>query len=496
MRISGKLWSDFEVEAGHGTRSGQIPGLQVEVGLYQLASENDDNVGFAIPDQTTTVEISGTEDAGDFKLGAAEFSLPAMSKPLPPGFYRLACKLVFDRQSEAVKNALKWVRDVYGMTAENTPIFGSKRHVEVWKDLVENEMCKSEGTLYLGKSPKSIVCRDASYEVYKNLLVLSGQRDEFEKQYEIDKKNPALNQAKIKASFQQSVKLIDMLQARAGGKMTGVETKSYSDTLAGMHNCREDIQRFEDDLKLKYWIALDTFNYAFHSINKTGCNCAIAIEKGDNLADRIERERKLQALRNDPVALKVRNDARELAFKSTPEPIKRAAYEFYRRAEETTDFDSATYTKLTGKLVNAEPAKWSAFRVKFIREFRKHSDAALAAIDLSTTYAIQKWPDIYKEAVEVRDAIITYIYSYEMYLRTLSLQKSGANGAAIKAEEKQCEEDWKTEAGDDLKLLEHYFPGAKAPPSAVYSRWDTATKRAKRLLKLSDYAYRYSLKIK
>lgn len=496
MRISGSLWSDFEVEAGHGLPAGQIQGLQVEVGLYQLASETDDKVGAVVPDQVTTVKIAATEDAGEFKLGAAEFALPAMAKPLPLGFYRLTCKLVFERQSDPVKNALMWVRDLYGMTADNTPIFGSKRHVEVWKDLIENEMCRSEGTLFIGRSPKNVLCGDASYEVYKNLTDLAGQRDELEKQYEIDKKNPGLNPARVKAAFQQSIKLLDTLQARAGGKMSGTEASAYSKTLAAMHNCREDILQFEDDLRLKYWIALDTFFYAFHSINKPGGNCARAIEKGDNLADRNERERRLQALRNNPPALKARDEEREKAFKFTPEPIKRAAYEYYRRGEETPDFDSATFTKKAGKLVIADPAKWSAFRVKFLAEFRKSSDASLASIDLSSTYSIQKWPEIFKEVVAVRDAIITHIYGYELYLRTQSLQKGGANAAAIKAEEMQCEQDWKDEAGDDLKLLEQYFPGAKAPPAAVYTRWDTATNRVRRLLKLKDYAYRFSLKIK
>src|SRR5688572_28680803 len=41
MRIKGQLWSDFEVESGHGSPAGQLMGLEVDVGLYERSTDID-----------------------------------------------------------------------------------------------------------------------------------------------------------------------------------------------------------------------------------------------------------------------------------------------------------------------------------------------------------------------------------------------------------------------------------------------------------------------
>jgi len=106
MRITGKLWSDFEVESGHGSPAGQLMGLEIDVGLYELSTDIDDKLGNLVPTQGVKCKITATEQAGDVTLGIASFALPEMTKPLPPGVYRLVCRMVMGKQQKATKNTL------------------------------------------------------------------------------------------------------------------------------------------------------------------------------------------------------------------------------------------------------------------------------------------------------------------------------------------------------------------------------------------------------
>jgi hypothetical protein len=523
MRITGKLWSDFEVESGNGVPAGQLMGLEIDVGLYEISSDIDDKLGTLVPTQEVKCKVTSTEQAGDVTLGIASFTMPDLVKPLPPGTYRLVAKLPFAKQSKAAKEAIMWVADLYGVmpiydengmpTADSTRVYKSKDHKDAWKDMTENEVCKSAGTLFLGNTVKggainiktaggdqNVLCRDASYDVYVDLEALDTQRKQLDDQYAIDKKNPDLDEKVkkvMKDAYEKSVKLLDMLMARAGGKLDAKEGTTLSKTKAAMTTLKNAIIAFEDDLNLKYWIALDTFHYYFHSINKVGYNCSVAIDKGNTTLDREARE-KIQKDMEDPIAKKARDDKREQAFLYIPEPIKKAAYDYYRRTEETTEFDSASYTSKAGKEVVLDPAKWSKYRVKFIATFRDKSAAALASVDVSLTYAIQKWGEAYKQLIEVRDSILIHIYCYEYYLRMIPVEKEigkGGNKQLRADADKQITTDWETEAGEQIKELKPLFPQAKGSPSAVYGRFESASKQARKALDMPDYAYRYMLNV-
>ncbi len=514
MRISGRIWSDFETVDSKGWRVGQVLGVSIEVGLYEISSEIDDRLGPLVPTQWVRSEVSETARTQDIELGVAKFSLPLLSKPLPPGIYRLACKLDIAKQSRACKEALMWVRDLYGVipnydqsghpTGESREVYGSKDHKGAWQDLTENEVCKSQGTLFLGDTlhggtptfdSTNVLCRDPSFEVYANLQGLETHRDELDDQYKQQAARDPKTLKRLKDDSERSMSLLSMLAARAGGWMNDDEHLSYAQSLAAAKTIHEAIAAFEDDLTLKYWIALDTFHYAFHTINKAGFNCAIAIEKGDAESDRVAREQRRDEFK-DLDKKRARDDKREEAFMYIPEPIKKAAYEYYRRSEETSIFDSASYTRKHGKEVQLDPAKWSAFRVEFLETFRGNSAVALASVDLSDKYAIQKWGEAFKQLQIVRESVFVHAYCYERYLRMISVEKEirqGGNKNLRADAEKQMLLEWEAEVGVWATEMKPLFDQAKVSPSTVYGRWESASKEARKLLDMPDFAYRYML---
>jgi hypothetical protein len=255
---------------------------------------------------------------------------------------------------------------------------------------------------------------------------------------------------------------------------------------------RGEIIAFEDDLALNYWIALDVFHYYFHTVNKLGYNCYVAIDKGDNTVDRKAREARQEKLREN------QRDHRARAFKFIPEPIRKANDDYRRRSEETGELDSAAFTRKQGKEVSLDPAKWSAWRVKFLAEFKTRSDALVAPLDVSNSYAIQKWGTAYRQALEVRDAVITHAFCYEYYLRMIPIDKqvSATGDKTIReAADKAIVADWETEAGENLKTLQPLLNTAKNAPATVSARYETASKQSKKTLDIEEFAYRYSLSV-
>jgi hypothetical protein len=511
MRISGRLWSDFEVEGGRGFDAGQLLGLAVKISLHEQATDQDDKLGPIVPGQSSVAKIDTVETEGDLTLGTGTFTLPVLAKPLPPGIYRLACRLEFREQPQNQKDALMWVRDMYGVymeyhadgkpLREGTPVYGSKHHRDYWREIVENEVCRSNGTLFLGNTLKSgavsltrenCLCRDASYVVYKSLEMLAKQRTELDEAYETRKRNPDADLKRLKDPRDAEVRSLNMLVARNGGRMRLEEDFAFMQVNTAMFILRGEIIAFEDDLALNYWIALDVFHYYFHTVNKLGYNCYVAIDKGDNTVDRKAREARQEKLREN------QRDHRARAFKFIPEPIRKANDDYRRRSEETGELDSAAFTRKQGKEVSLDPAKWSAWRVKFLAEFKTKSDALVAPLDVSNSYAIQKWGTAYRQALEVRDAVITHAFCYEYYLRMIPIDKqvSATGDKTIReAADKAIVADWETEAGENLKTLQPLLNTAKNAPATVSARYETASKQSKKTLDIEEFAYRYSLSV-
>lgn len=514
MRINGRIWSDFDVEGGRGAPSGQLMELEVEVSLHEQQSDLDDKLGPQVANQMTKIKVNSTENVGDVALGTASFSLPEMSKPLPPGIYRLVARAYLARQTQKIKDALMWVPDIYGTyyeyDADGKPIepgvrvYLSKHHKNAWRDMVESEVCQSVGTMFLGNPYRgstlyvgadNCLCRDPSFGVFEEVERLMDQRKKTDELYEQQKKDKDLDQRKVKASYEQSIKQVDMLITRAGGKLESKEATWLQKTRATMKNIREAIVRFEDDLTLKYWIAFDSLHYQFHTVNTLGYNCYVAIDKGDNMLDRREREAKQDKLK-DPEEKRRAEEARAKAFQYIPEPIKKAADELRQISQENGTLDSVNFTRKQGKEVTLDSAKWSAWRVKFLGNFRNKIDPLIKAVDLSSNFSIQKWSRAFTLLTEARDAVIMHTYSYEWYLRMMPVEKQvGATGDKKLREDadKAILEDWKTEAGENLKQLEPLFTNARGMPASISSRFDTACKQAKaeKMLDIADYAYRY-----
>ena len=513
MTISGRLWSDFEVEEGHGFTPGQLLGLEVKVSLHEQFSDADDKLGPTVLNQNTVAKIDTIESNGDLALGTGSFTLPALAKPLPPGIYRVSCSLKLRDLPRSHRDALMWVPDLYATHTDYTPdgqpmsdaisVYKSRYHRDAWREMVESEVCRSEGTFFLGNTVKggsisitkeNCLCRDASYAVYKNLEVLAKQRTELDEAYEQQRRAGGTNEKRAKDLYDANVRQLSMLVARNGGRMLGQEEVAFMQVWAAQFTLRDAIIDFEDDLALKYWIALDSFHYYFHTVNKLGYNCYVAIDKGNNTLDRTAREERLERLR-DPVAAKKAEEDRERAFKYIPEAIRKANDDYRRRSEETGELDSAAFTRKQGKEVSLDPAKWSAWRIKFLAEFKTRSDALLAPLNVTNIYAIQKWATAYRQVLDVRDAVITHAFCYEYYLRMMPVEKQvGATGDKKFREDadKAIVADWETEAGENLKTLQPLLNTAKNAPATVSARYETATKQAKKTVDVEEYAYRYS----
>ena len=328
---------------------------------------------------------------------------------------------------------------------------------------------------------------------------LAAQRQELDVDYSAQCRDPNVEPRKVLENYRQSLRQLEMLVARCGGPMLNEEIKSHARSRAAKRIVHDALITFEDDLKLKYWIALDTFYYDFHTVNKLGYNCAKAIADGDNEADRRERERKAEGLR-DTAKRFARDERRESNFKYIPEPIKKAAFNYAKRSEETSDFDSDQYTTTIGKEVRLEPEKWGNWRTSFLAEFRPRAQAALAELDLSKAYFVQKWPQAYQCVQDVRDAVIAHAFCYEYYLRMIPVRKQmdAEQDPKLKAQigadaDKAIDDDWATEAGEAIKELKPIYSAAKVAPASVFSRFETAYKQAKseKVLNLADYAWRY-----
>jgi hypothetical protein len=302
---------------------------------------------------------------------------------------------------------------------------------------------------------------------------------------------------------------LDLLERRSGGKLDANEMRAFTQMQTMTNNMRKSIVAFEDDLTYRYWVFLDGLSYySFEALYTAGFNMYRAIDSGNNTTDSEERQKALEELK-DPAKKKARDDRREVLWQWVPAEIKKVAFDFFRRKEETAEFDSRSFTRKEGKSVVLDTGKWAALRLKLLDDFKKKSQDALDAIDLSRNYQNQKWSLTFQNCREARDSVIAQMFCWELYARQTMSDKEveAANPdakelAKMKQEaRKKIEEavikEWETEAGsaEGKKEMAPYFVQAKTAPAGVKSRFDTAYKAAKNDLDIPDFASRYRYKL-
>ncbi len=554
MRISGECWSDFDVEAGHNVPSGQLMGLEIEVSLHLLNSDTDDKDGEIVSGQRVFCKTSTTEDVAGLTLGVAKFELPDMERPLPPGVYRLRCRAMAANQPKPIKDALKWVPDMYGVWVEygmrkvqemaKDPVSGKMVGVmekdpttgkvvpkmiselyeterfnvyeraatldKVYKEVVESEVFESKGTLFLGNvvrgtsvvlDAKSFLCRNAHFEMLRQLENYEAQRKSMNEMIDMDRKNPDLPpevKKKKEEDYKRDMASIDVLERRCGGKRDSKELSTYSFIQVSMAAVRDQIIAWEDDLALKYWYLVDgVLNYGWHCVNHPGRNMYIAVDSNNNVADKEARKKKLEDLEKAEGAKEARDAKRDEAWKYIPANIKSIAFEYVRRKEASDDFDSDRFTKKEGKYVVVDVTKWTTYRNTFLAKFKKDAKAALDAVDVSRIYSIQKWGDVFDKCKEARDAVITHTYLYERSARILLVEKihekdADARRTAVADLDKVIAEEWDASVtAEELKEMRPLFSKAKSTAAGLSQLFDQAIKVAKKGIDVEDYAYRY-----
>lgn len=535
MRIVGEILTDFQVEAGRGFPAGPIRNLEIEVALYQVESDGDDKLGDMIPGQRVVAKVSGTEDGGmdvdgaPVILGLAPFEMPELDKPLPPGTYRLQARCNFQTQSEDVKKAVKWVKDLWGARVE----YGQKEiidpddpekkrkiitevelsrtwvwedpklHEAMYKEFLNSEVLVSQGTLFMGNvldrgglriTKDNVLCRDDSWRVFQQLQLYESQRKQVNDMMDADKKNndlPADVRKRRENDNKNILASLDKLEARSGGKMDSRELSGYNAMQAAMSNIRKRIIEWEDDLAMKYWLLLDgELWYSWARVNRPGYNVYRAVDISNNKSDKEERIKKLDKLKEGNNRAD-RDAKREESWKWHPEAIKKIAFEYFKDSEEKPDFDSEKFTRAEGKSIVLEPAKWAAYRVAFLARFVPRSEEALKTVDVSQNYAIQKWGDAYKAALDAREAIIAHTFCYELTIRTFKIQDK-KDRELLEAE---IMKEWELEAGtqEEIKRLRPYWIAAKTSPSAMLARFELGIKTAKKIVWIDELASRYRL---
>jgi len=526
MQISGDVFVDFDCDSAPASLkapSGQIMGLKIDVQLYDLGVvlKRDQN-GVQVPrlDVRTLgrpVEGQSTQTRTDKILdgyGNATFTLPAMSKPLAPGMYRLVVSLVFQSQETLHREQIKWCSDFWGEEDEGEdPITNQRvthkvmgdtaRHDRYFKQLLEVERkVDSVSILYIAdtltkagpvlRGPYQGNDRNpANYVLWDDLCRIVGDVEDLENQYpQIDKelqdfegnqqliearlaqlkqRNPRATQADvIKAAREEakaSKKRVDELIVKAGGKATKEESRLRASSIAARAAVLDQIKQFQEWLTMRYWVLVDGYlpYGGWHPINKPGYNAYQACNTKDNRKDADDRLAKLEAVRNSPEGEEGAAKKRDEAWRFYPQEARQVAFAYLDTASQKADFDSKNFTKKVGQEIVLDIPKWAAYRTKWMDKFIKDTDKVFADVDTSVLYANQVWPEVLAEARAAREDAICNAYAWEFQTRTSSMKELA----------KTVTEEWAMEdqANPALGLKKYMEKGAVAPGS-VKTRFD------------------------
>jgi hypothetical protein len=527
MQFSGEVVTDFEADRVPGSEElprGQLPMVvQVELMMHDLVMRRDRNRriveprpsaterGMLIEGQSATV----TSSIAWGRYALAQFSLPRLDKPLPPGVYRVIARVEFAQQPESVRQALKWCSPLYGWDVEVDDLTGEvafnpvmdrpERHDEMYREIVENHArVTNDALVYIGETFNGREVRVITPELADarnpaNVVLLThhvntiGWIESLENGEDFVKENleRRMAQAERRADPEEKAEFIRRAHEEAeamrrtnasglkvyGGPNTPEELALRRSVMAALPTVYEQIMRLHDFMAERYWVLVaGVLQYnGFHTANVPGYNMYNAVQLNDNRADRDERRSKIPT---GEARTRLWQE-REEAWRFYPAEARRIAFDYLRTKEERDIWDSEKFTVRRDDQIELDVAKWAAFRQNFIEKFVEDTDRILRDLDTTRLYAVQLWPAARREAIEARDRVITLPFAHE-YIVRVTLRDEPAENLML---------EWRAEAQNYRHLgvnMDTVLARASVTPRVLQSQFDTSARLVYNLTQLEQ----------
>jgi hypothetical protein len=550
MQISGEVVTDFEADRVPPDRNdlpkGQLMGVKVNVELYywDTAVERDPATGKAKMPQIdlkrvgTLVEgqsVTVTIDQSFERFGLAKFTLPALSKPLAPGIYRLVASVRFKTQEAKITESIKWCSDLYGARVEQDPVTlevtfknvmqNSDLHDEVYNFLVNTTgTLKDETLIWIGEVWKdgnlSLIPAErgtdkapANYVIWSYHLSVVGQLIDYQNQLDnVDQEVQKQLDAKLKTELRKNATeeekkaheerkekwkkeaeedkkrikrdnkaLID----KHGGRTSKDEDKRHVSAFTARLAVLEQIARLHDYLSRRYWVMTDGFlQYTgWNSVYNPGYNACDAVQNNDNRAAATKRKDALEAAKAAPGGLAAKWEKRREQWKYQPADLTAAAFAYLKQKEETADHDADKFTAVVAAKVEFDTGKWADFRITFVLDFYEKSNTMFKQVITTDVYAVQIWPQALSQLISARDDVIALTYAWDYYTRK----------ELMKEDPEKIKESWKREAEPIAAVpLADYFSRAMSAPGTIKTRFDGSLTAIKSAARIGDFISAYS----
>lgn len=545
MQISGDILTDFDADmvpsTDQNTPRGQLQNVNITVELfyYDLVLERDLSTGKAkapkidpkdegrpVPGQSVTVQPKQSF-AG---FGLASFTLPAMTKPLAPGVYRLVARVRFKSQTTELQTAFKWMSDWYGSRStydEETfetiwePVTGNaKLHEEVYRDLMNRVgQVKTENMIWIGEilqnGTLNMVGPDqgtdrkpANFAIWSHHASIIDQVLEYENQLDnVDAVVDAELELKLKTDGatdemrekwrreaeedkirirRDNKDLID----KFGGRLNKEELQMLTTAKSARMAVMDQVLAFHEYMIYKYWVLVDgLLTYSgWHTVNAPAYNVWEAVTQNDINRSTDARVAALQAARDAAGGLAGRWDTRRTQWRFFPPEVTQMAFNYLRKKEETDSWDAKKFCEKKGDGVELNIENWEKFREDFIVEFHAESEKMLTTVITTNVYSTQLWPDVLASAREARDDVIRSTYAWEHLTRTS--EQMGDTTEFV-------QEAWKNSPIQSLEGidLKPFYSKGTAPPGTLKLRFESSCSKIKNTIGLIDFqvAYRRAL---
>jgi hypothetical protein len=549
MQITGEVVTDFDADRvppdKAGLPKGQLMGIKVNVELYywDTVFERDNGtqskpgtgkikmpqidlkqIGTLVEGQSVTVTI----DQQFERFGMAKFTLPALTKPLAPGIYRLKASVRFKTQDAPIVEAIKWCSDLYGSRPEvdeetlqvsfKNVMANEELHDEVYRYLVDNTATlKDETHIWIGEVSKdgnlSLIPAEkgtekapANYVVWGSHMTIVGEVLGYQDQFDNVEKvvDAALAEkmkldgateemkARWKKEAVEEKKRIKRdnpaLIEKYGGRTTKDEDKRYAGAFTARLSVLEQVGKFHEYLTRRYWVLANGYlQYSgWYAVYKPGYNTCDAIQRNDNKDTAAKRKAALKAAQDAEGGINAKWEKRKEQWKFVPPDFYGYARDYMKAEEESDAFDAEKFTTVVAKKVELDAGKWADFRIKFVLDFYEKSNTLFKQVTTTDVYAVQVWPQALSQLTSARDDVIALTYAWEYYIRK----------EIMKEDAEVIKDSWKREAQPIAAVpLADYFSRAMSAPGTILTRFDGSLAVIKSAAKIGDFISAFSLAV-
>lgn len=523
MRISGEIFTDMEsdsVPMGEDLPRGQLMDLMLTVDLYHfeemIGREDNGTIRLPVIDQKDpgrrvdgqSTRVTITETLSGF--GFTTFELPPMEALLAPGIYQLVASLNLPAQTAEIRNATKWVSELYGAEVESVPDRDANGNIvgfrDEFNDVMKNPALHTKwhdelitrirtledaAEIWVGavkqdnrvemvppeeagdRDPANIMIwtkhheyanqvvkyeteieeidddwADRELEVFKNLDRGDGAEAS---EASIERKERSLRN-EVRRVQRDNPELITMY----GGNATEAEQNMVLAATTARRAVVKQIVEFQEFLVRRYWELLDGhFHYGgWQSVNVPCHRLYEAILTDDPAtleADLIdERDAREETHGGADGYLEMRRKD----FENYPSEVQTEALRYVRsRFLSNAWFPGRWVEKPSGAprhiIREGDRNTYYAWRREFITDFLERTDEVLEDLDTTHWYANAVWPTMLESARTVRDDVICQAYSWEYYIRVEVLSSEDGEPADREVRNSIRDEvvaDWEDEA--------------------------------------------------